>query len=159
MIQAQPFPLTRVLPGALLIAALCLPSMPAKAQSHTEQFGPYTVRSSSVSSQTLAPSSAREHGIEPAPDLAVLNVLVQHTDEQGHVRTVPADVKAQTRTLTGVTRDVPLKESSVNGYITYTGTYTFLPRQVIDLMITAQPRGTHQVLNTTYRERMWVRNN
>lgn len=127
----------------------------AQAQSHVEKQGPYLLRSSSVSTMNLSADSARQHGIERADRRAVLNVVVQKVGEGNRLSTVPADVKAQVKTLAGVVRDVDMTASRANGYVSYSGVYSYLPRQVMDITVSAKPEGAQETLKLTYRDRMW----
>lgn len=148
-----PFCASRAACGALLGLAATM----AQAQSHVERQGPYLLRSSSVSTLNLAPESARKHGIERAADRAVLNVVVQKVEEGNQLRTVPAEVTAQVRTLAGVVQEVQMSETRSGDYVAYSGVYNYLPREVIDIMVNARPAGAQTPLEITYRERMWAR--
>ncbi|WP_157991465.1 DUF4426 domain-containing protein [Caldimonas tepidiphila] len=141
-------------PLAALLLSLSLAG-PAWSQAHTQRFGAYTLQSSSVNSEALAAETAREHGIEPAPGRAVLNVVVLK-DEQGASRTVPARVQARVTSLAGAIEEVPMRETRAQGRVAYTGTYTILPRQVFDITVTARPQGSDEDLTMSYRERMWA---
>jgi hypothetical protein len=134
-----------------LILTLALISPLAAAQAHTLEEGPYTVRSSTVSSLYLAPSTASEHGIERGPNTAVLNVTVLHGP-----RTVPATVQARARDLNGTTRAIPMRETVSDQFVSYTGSYTFVHGEVLDFLIDAQPKGAKAPLSMRYRERMWA---
>lgn len=141
-------------PLAVLLLSLSLAG-PAWSQAHTQRFGSYTLQSSSVNSEALSAETAREHGIEPAPDRAVLNVVVLK-DEQGASRTVPARVQARVTSLAGAIEEVPMRETRAQGRVAYTGTYTILPRQVLDISVTARLEGSGEALKMSYRERMWA---
>lgn len=141
----------RVPAAALLLAA----AGPAWSQAHTQQFGAYRLQSSSVNSEHLSAEAAREHGIERGPGIAVLNVVVQK-DESGKTVTVPAQVEAQVSGLAGVVNQVRLRETRAQGRVAYTGTYPILPRQVVDITVSARPEGATEPLSMTYRERMWT---
>lgn len=140
--------------GALLIT---LSATSAQAQSHVERRGPYLLRSSSVSTLNLSAEAARKHGIERADDRAMLNVVVQKVGKGNQLQSVPAEVTAQVRTLAGVVNDVDMKETRSGDYVAYSGVYTYLPREVVDIMVTAKPRGAEAPLEVSYRERMWAR--
>ena len=133
------------LPFASLLAAA-----PALAQSHEARSGPYTLRSSTVASNTLSPMTARAHGIERSPTRGVLNVTVMKD-----AQSVPATVEATAHNLTGRKRPVPLTQTSANGYVSYTGTYDFMHGEVLDFSIRATPQDSAQPLTLQFRDRMW----
>lgn len=135
-------------------ACLLAASGPGWAQSHAVTDGPFTLRSSTVASESLLPASAKEHGVKRAADVGVVNVTVERRDAQGGTSTVPAKVKVETRSLTGRTAEVPVKETRANNYISYLGTYSFLPREVVDITVTAVPAGEKKALKLTYRDQM-----
>lgn len=139
--------------SAPLAALLLVSTGAACAQSHTQQFGAYTLQSSSVNSEHLSVEAAREHGIEPGPGVAVLNVVVQKNDSG---KTVPAQVEARVSGLAGVVNQIPMRETRAQGRVAYTGTYPILPRQVVDITVTARLEGAAEPLSMTYRERMWT---
>lgn len=142
-------------PSLLLAAALWAP-LHALAQPHERSEGAFTVRGSTVSSQNVDSATARRHGIEPSPTRGILNVTVERREGPAP-RTVQARVQATARNLTGVEREVPMKEVEQNGYVSYTGAYDFAPREVLDFRIQAQPQGASTVLDLTFRDRMWKR--
>lgn len=146
-----------VLHGSAALALSLAAAAPAWSQAHSQQFGAYTLQSSSVNSEMLSPETARAHGIERDPRRAVLNVVVQKkNDGQDAGRTVPARVQARVTSLAGVVNEIEMRETRAQGRVAYTGSYTILPRQVIDITVTARPEGGSEPLTMTYRERMWA---
>lgn len=136
---------------ALALALMVLPGT-ALAQAHEKQFGDFTLRSSTVGSESLSPHTAREHGIRPSPRRAILNVTVKKDGQ-----TIPARVSAVGRSLTGKKREIGMRETIANNYVSYTGSYEFTHGEVIDFTVTAIPRGSETPLTLTYRERMWAK--
>ncbi len=133
-----------------VLAVMLLPAT-ASAQAREQQFGAYTVRSSTVGSENLSAETAREHGIERSPTRAVLNVTVTKSGQ-----TIPAQVKVTARNLTGHNREIGMQQTSANNYVSYTGSYEFVHGEVIDFTIEATPRGSDRRLTLGYRERMWA---
>ena len=138
---------------ALIALAALLPAL-AFGQAHQVREGSYTLRSSTVASTLIDPRTAHAHGIEPASDRMVLNVLVQR-DERGRHRNVSARVHATASNLAGMPRDIPMREARAdNGDISYVGSFTHAPREVLDFAIRAEPQGTDQALSLHFRDRM-----
>ncbi|QYF92361.1 DUF4426 domain-containing protein [Massilia sp. PAMC28688] len=145
------FPRSSCLAMALTVLGLGF-AAPAWSQMHQQQSGSYTVRSSTVGSDTLSEASARVHGIERSPTRGVLNVTVTKGGQ-----TVPATVAVVARNLTGRTRPIGVKETNANGYVSYTGVYDFVHGEVLDFTVRATPYDSKEVIVLTFRDRMWGR--
>jgi len=143
----------------LLPAALLLLAGAAEAQLHSIAAGDYVLRSTTVASDQIDAATAQRHGVVPAPDRAVVNVVVMRRAGDGVEATVPARVDVSMRTLSGISSKIEMREVRENGGVSYLGSYQFLPREVIDFEIRAWPAGVAQApsLALDYRERMWVR--
>jgi hypothetical protein len=147
---ARSFPWSRFVSSLLALAATTL-----AAQPHESHDNGYTLRSSTVRSTTLDPATAKAHGITPAADRAVLNVVVQRQDGPAIGNNVPAQVHATARNLTGLDREIPLRAATApNGETSYVGTYDFASREVLDFRIRARPLDADTRLELRYRERM-----
>ncbi|MDQ3058887.1 MAG: DUF4426 domain-containing protein [Pseudomonadota bacterium] len=146
------------LAGAVgLFAGLTGLATDAQAQAHEVRQGDYVLRSSTVASQSIAPETAAQHGIVPAPGRAVLNVVLLRPGNPSTAEaTVAAEVSASRQNLAGVQQTIAMREVRANGYISYVGSYDFLPREVIDFTITARPAGAPpgQAVTLNYRDRM-----
>jgi hypothetical protein len=126
------------------------------AQVHEARTADYLMRASTVASERIDADTAARHGIDVAPDRAVLNVVVlrRNPPASSSESTVAAEVSARTRNLAGTTYDVELKEVRENGRTSYLGSYTFLPAEVLDIQVLATPVGAKAPLTLEYRERM-----
>jgi Domain of unknown function (DUF4426) len=141
---------SRLVPAMLLGGLACA----AAAQPREVTRGDLVLRSSTVASERIDPATASRHGIEPSPNRAVLNVVLLRGPKR---EPVPAEVTALSRNLAGVRRDIELKEVRENERVSYVGSFEFLPKEVIDIEITARPVQPDQArpLTLSYRERMW----
>ncbi len=139
--------------AALALLALC---MSVRAQTHEHPFGEYVLRSSVVTTHALAPESADIHDVERERDRAILNVIVYRRDDPLQMA-LPARVTAHATDLAGVRQEIELEEVVANDRVSYTGTFEFLPREVLDFTIRAQPVGSDETGTLQYRERLWVR--
>ena len=136
-----------------LAAALAASALLAAAQSHEVSEGDFVLRSSTVTSQQIDPTSAARHGIEVAPNRAVFNVvLLRGADRQP----VPAKVTASSRNLAGMRSKILLREVREDEWVSYVGSFDFVPREVLDFVVEAQPAEGEQqpVLTLSYRDRM-----
>lgn len=142
------------LPAVAAVAAMT--AGVAVAQVHQARSAEHTVRASTIASSRIDAATAAQHGIETAPDRAVLNVVVLRRNPAPGAaeNTVAAQVSARTRNLAGTTHEVELKEVRENGRVSYLGSYPFLPAEVLDLRVVATPAGASQALTLEWRERM-----
>lgn len=138
---------------AIVAGASVLAASAACAQSHEASGGGYTLRSSTVSSESVAGSAARAHGIEQDSAVGILNVTVLRKGQPGK-GTVAGAVGATVRDLAGRSRPIAMKQVRENGYVSYYGTYRHLPGERLDFIITAVPEGTAVKLRLHYRDRV-----
>lgn len=145
-------PLTK----AIVAFALAVTAGVAPAQPHETTQGDLTLRSSTVASGMIDKATADRHGIEQAPDVGVLNVLLARSGT-GRLRPIPAEVNAEAWSLSGVRQKIDMREIREDGRVSYVGSYDFLPREVLDFRITARPldAGGGGTLSLAYRDRMW----
>lgn len=137
----------------LLATAWLVPAL-AFAQSHQMRQGDFTLRSDTVPSTAIAPGPAERNGIEQGRRQAILNVVVLRGHGRGR-RPVSADVQAHARDLAGMRRAIAMHASkTANGDVSYVGTYSYAPREVLDMVVTATPDGSSRPLSLTYRARM-----
>jgi hypothetical protein len=143
--------------GQLIVAfLLSIVAVAAAAQPREVRRGDLVLRSSTVSSERIAAETASRHGIEPAPNRAVLNVVLMRGKNR---QTIPAEVTASSRNLAGVRQKIDMREVRENERISYIGAYEFLPWEAIDIEIQAKPLrpAKSRPLALRYRERMWQR--
>jgi hypothetical protein len=142
----------RLIPAALLLLAGA-----AQAQSHSTESGSYLLRSTTVASEQIDAEAAQRHGVVPARDRAVVNVVLLRRDGAGAYTTVPARVTVSMHTMSSYSSNIEMSEVRENGGISYLGSYEFLPRQMINFEVLAAPTedAQQQPLTLDYRERMW----
>lgn len=145
--------LTHLLRLPTLLWFLAVPGS-ALAQSHEQVAGPYVLRATVSTTAAIAEESAQAHGIEQKADRAILNVIVLNRDDPRQIPQ-PARVSAQITDLAGVLQEVELRRIEANNRISYTGTFQFLPREVVEFRISAQPEGSTETIDLQFRERLW----
>jgi hypothetical protein len=64
-------------------------------------------------------------------------------------------VSVVARNLTGRARDIPVRQTQENGYISYLGAYEFVNGEVLDFAVTARPEGNQEALSLRFRDRLW----
>ncbi len=138
---------------AILAGASVLAASAACAQPHEASGGGYTLRSSTVSSASVAGSAARAHGIEQGPAVGILNVTVMRKGQPGN-GTVAAAIRATIRDLAGRTRPIAMTQDREDGYVSYYGTYRHRPGEQIEFVVTAIPQGSDRRLTLRYRDRV-----
>ncbi|WP_332743008.1 DUF4426 domain-containing protein [Hydrogenophaga sp.] len=138
---------------AVAVLACTVWSAVALAQPHAVRHGLFTLSSSVVNTQSISAETARQHGIEPSEQRAVLNVVV-FRDVDGVQWPIRAAVSATRTTLLGVQRDVELRQVEDQGRVSYVGTFEFVPREVLDFSVTARIDPASPLLELSFRERM-----
>lgn len=120
---------------------------------HVSEFGRYTLRANAVSSEVLAPGTARKHGIERAADRGVLNlVILERTD--GGQAPVRAEVSATQDNLLGQAEVIEMREVEQNGRVSYLGTFDFSPLRNFSFTITARPIGGGEPMTVEFEDRL-----
>ncbi|WP_325170144.1 DUF4426 domain-containing protein [Noviherbaspirillum pedocola] len=141
--------------SVMLLVGLVMAPGAVLAQSHSVSEGPYVLRASTVSSESLPEETARANGIHHDPRRGVLNVMVAEKKDRA-LLTTHARVHADARDLTGQRRRIPMREIDSNGSVTYLGTYDFVEGEVIDFLIEAEPMRGDRKLRLTFRDRLWT---
>lgn len=134
-----------MLAGATLLAG-AQDTLSGDGAVTVEQFGPYTVRASATQSQMLAPATAARHGIEPAADRGVLNVVVLERRADGGQVTVPALVAASKTNLLGQSVPIEMREIRENERVSYLGSFEFAPMRNLRFELSVQPAGSKPLL-------------
>ena len=85
---------------ALMLGLILLAALPTQAQQF-EQVGDYQIHYSAVNTSFLPASVAQEHGIQRSQAMALLNVSVMESLEDGSTRPVIASVDGRSAALDG----------------------------------------------------------
>ncbi|MEO5883849.1 MAG: DUF4426 domain-containing protein [Caldimonas sp.] len=141
----------RIVAVALVCVAALTP-LSAGAQAHQVQEGGYTLRSSTVGSETLPASVAKAHGFDQEPGLSILNVTVTKNGRVGN-GTLPAALDVQIRDLAGRAVPIEMRVDRENGYVSYYGIYRRPRHQTLVVAIAAAPKGSSRTLKLRYRDR------
>ncbi len=119
---------------------------------HVSEFGRYTLRANAVDSESLAPGTAENHGIERAADRAVLNLVILERKD-GRQLPVRAEVSATQRNLLGQTEAIEMREIEQNGRVSYLGTFEFAPLRNFSFSITARPADGGEPMTIEFEDR------
>lgn len=141
----------RIVAVALVCLAAVAP-LSASAQAHQVKQGGYTLRSSTVSSETLPASVAKAHGFEQEPGLSILNVTVKKNGAAGN-GTLAATLDVQIHDLAGRAVPVDMTVDRENDYVSYYGVYRRSAHHALEVAVTAVPHGTSRTLKLRYRDR------
>lgn len=136
--------------ATLLSLAACAP-FSAGAQPHRVTKGHYTLRSSTVSTETISASMAKAHGFEQARSVFILNVTVIQQGRAGSA-TVPAVLAVDIRDLTGRRLPIDMTVDRENDAVSYYGTYRRMPNQTLLFDIAAVPKGSGRRLTMRFRD-------
>jgi hypothetical protein len=142
--------------AALTLIACLSAGTSALAQAHQTTSGACTLRSSTVDSRSIPASVATRRGFSRAADLAIVDVTVSCKGRPGN-GTVAADIEVTRADLAGTKESVEMHLDRQNGYVSYYGTYSYLPGQVVRLAVTAIPARGARRLTLTYQHRFTAR--
>lgn len=143
-----------VIPVLVTALAVCVP-LSVHAEAYEKTFENYVLRSSTVSTDNLSTATAKAHGIERSPRKAVINVTVINKNAVGE-STVPAKVAVSTIDPGGYGRDIEMRETTENGYVSYSGVYALVGREGIELDVSAQPVGSDKTLTMRFRDKVRI---
>lgn len=144
--------ITHRLPMLVLALMSALLAPIAASQSHEREVGTHLVRSNVVRSMFLDPGVARNYGIAPAPDRAILIVMVARSGTTP-LQPVKAEVAAWIM-RDAAPQPIPMHEMVVNDGVSYLGVFQFVPGEDVDLKVEAQPATTTDRVELQFRESM-----
>lgn len=142
--------------AALTLIGCLTAATPALAQAHNTTKGACTLRSSTVESRSIAAAVAARRHFSRAVDVAIVDVTISCKGRPGNA-TVPADIEVTRADLAGTKESVEMHPDRQNGYVSYYGTYTHLPGQVVRLAVTATPENGGQPMSLSYQKRFSAR--
>jgi len=130
---------TRTMPALLaLLAGLGLG--PALAENSTKVPG-YTIHHNALTTDQLAPDVARRYGIQRSRNRGLLNVSVIK-DAPGTTGTpVAATVKATSRNLQGLIREVDMRETRDGTAVYYLGEFPVEHQETLSFTLQVRPQG------------------
>jgi hypothetical protein len=135
--------------------ALALTAPAVLAQPHEYTRGDYTLRSSVVASTAVSEVTAREHGIVPAANRAILNVTLQRASPKAW-NPVPAEVTVHLRDTRGVARRLQVREVRAGGGVSYLSDFEYAPAEVLEFEIIATPVDGGRPLELRFRDRLFA---
>ena len=129
----------RTLPALLaLLAGLGLG--PALAENATKIPG-YTIHHNAITTDQLAPDVARSYGIQRSRNRGLLNVSVIK-DVPGTTGTAAtATVKATSRNLQGLIRELPMREVRDGTAVYYLGEFPVEHQETLSFTVQVRPQG------------------
>lgn len=129
----------RTLPALLaLVAGLGLG--PALAENATKIPG-YTIHHNAITTDQLTPDVGRSYGIQRSRNRGLLNVSVIK-DVPGTTGTpVAATVKATSRNLQGVIRELPMREVKDGTAVYYLGEFPVEHQETLNFTVQVRPQG------------------
>jgi len=130
---------TRTLPALLaLLAGLGLG--PTLAENATKIPG-YTIHHNAITTDQLAPDVARSYGIQRSRNRGLLNVSVIK-DVPGTTGTAAtATVKATSRNLQGLIRELPMREVRDGTAVYYLGEFPVEHQETLSFTVQVRPQG------------------
>ena len=146
---------TRMLPALLaLLAGLGLG--PALAENATKIPG-YTIHHNAITTDQLAPDVARSYGIQRSRNRGLLNVSVIK-DVPGTTGTAAtATVKATSRNLQGLIRELPMREVRDGTAVYYLGEFPVEHQETLSFTVQVRPQGETTSYTTELSQEFFTR--
>ncbi len=129
----------RTLPTLLLVLAAA-GLQPALAENSTRVAG-YTIHHNAITTDKLAPDVARHYGIQRSRNRGLLNVSVIRDEPGTTGRPVTAMVKATSRNLQGLIREVAMREVKDGTAVYYLGEFPVEHQETLDFTLQVRPQG------------------
>ncbi len=145
----------RCAPVSLLLA-LCLLALPALAENVTRVDG-YAIHHNALTTDMLAPEVARAYGIQRSSRRGMINISVIRETPDTTGRSVPARVKVTARTLTGQTREMPLREIREADAIYYIADFPVAHREHLIFDVEVVPEGETRPLKARFEQEFFTR--
>ncbi|HVT32500.1 MAG TPA: DUF4426 domain-containing protein [Rhodanobacteraceae bacterium] len=123
--------------------AIVLALMPAAARSQYEQdFGAVSINYNALRSDRLLPEMAQRYGIVRSRDRAIVNLAVQGKQPDGSAKTLHATISGFAVSLGGKRTNIPFREITENGTISYIGQIPISSPDTYRFTISAMPEST-----------------
>jgi len=127
----------------------------AAAENSTRQSG-YTIHHNAFPTAILTPDIAGSYQIIRSKYRGMLNVSVIR-DEEGTTGTaVSAKIDAQSTTLTGQIRNIPLREVREGTAIYYIGDFPIVNNETLRFTLDVLPEGTNKRIKTTLQQQFFI---
>jgi hypothetical protein len=114
------------------------------------EFDGFTLRANVTRTEVLPDAMAREYGIEPAANLALLNLVILEKRPDQQPAAVEADVDVHYESLVGHTEVIDMRAAEADGYVSYIGTLDASAQRVFRLVIEAKPAGADEPLEMAF---------
>ena len=122
----------------------------AQPLGQVAEFDDYTLRANVPRTEVLPDAMARKYDIQPAANLALLNLVVLDKRSGQQPAAVEAEVAVRYEGLVGHAEVVDMRAIEEDGYVSYLGTLDASSQRVFRLTIEAQPRGTNEQLQMSF---------
>ncbi len=110
----------------------------AKAEQF-EAFGPYTAHYNTFNTTLLTAEVARAYEITRSGNLALINIAVLRTQDEGMDEPMHADVNVDAANLAGQRKNIEMVEVEDRGAIYYIGTFRIRDEERINFNVSIQP--------------------
>lgn len=121
---------------------------------HVSEFDDFTLRANVSRTDVLPDDMARQYGIEPGPDLVMLNLVILDNRPDQRPQPVSAEVSAHHESLSGHRDVIDMRVVEADGHVSYIGTLDTSAQRFFQISIEAQPAGTDEPLHMSFEVRL-----
>lgn len=140
----------------LLLLAVLLAS-PATLAERTRDLGKFVVHYAAIPTSALAAGVARDHAIERAPDMGMLNVAVARKQAGGRTVPVRATVTADVSDHLGNINMLSMREIRDGEAVYYVGEFHIRSREPLRFQITVSPEGAGPPYVLSFEKQFMIR--
>lgn len=120
------------------------------------EFDGFTLRANVIRSEFLPDAMVRKYGIEAAPDLTLLNLVILENRADGASVPISAKLSARYESLVGHVEAIEMREVEVDGQVSYIGSVDASTQRVFRFVIEAQPEGTDSPLRMDFEVQLYT---
>jgi hypothetical protein len=130
------------------------PAVDQRPLEHVSEFDDFTLRANVSRTDVLPDDMARQYGIEPGPDLVLLNLVILEKRPDQQPVPVTAEVSVHHESLSGHHEAIDMRVVEADGHVSYIGTLDTSAQRFFQIIVEAQPAGTDEPLQMSFEVRL-----
>ncbi len=140
---------------AYLLCILMAAATSAGAENSTAGNG-YTVHHNALKSDFLTPAIAKAYGIQRSKFQGLVNISVIKDKPGAEGSSVKAKITIEALALSGVPKDITLKEIVEDNAIYYIGDFPVIDREIVNFTIEVTPEGEDRPIHARFSQQFYI---